>query len=148
MYLSAKLRSYKTYKGQKKDKRREGIRKLYPEMFMSGNIEYIGVEFEAGYWRKANHIHKWFVENVQDGNDDCRPHDVSRNDLKLLLKLCEEVKKINDSAEDLLPTTAGFFFGCTEYDEWYFKQIDNTIEIIKKCLKLPDDWDFEYHSSW
>ena len=22
-------------------------------------------------WRKANAIHKWFVDNVQDGVDDC-----------------------------------------------------------------------------
>lgn len=26
---------------------------------------------EIGYWRKANHIHKWFVDCVQDGEDDC-----------------------------------------------------------------------------
>ena len=26
---------------------------------------------EAGYWRKANQIHNWFVQNVQNGNDDC-----------------------------------------------------------------------------
>jgi hypothetical protein len=24
----------------------------------------------VGYWRKANAIHRWFVEHVQDGNDD------------------------------------------------------------------------------
>ena len=22
-------------------------------------------------WRKANAVHKWFVDHVQDGNDDC-----------------------------------------------------------------------------
>ena len=26
---------------------------------------------ELGYWRKANQIHRWFVENVQDGVDNC-----------------------------------------------------------------------------
>ena len=25
----------------------------------------------VGYWRKQNAIHNWFVENVQDGIDDC-----------------------------------------------------------------------------
>ena len=35
----------------------------------------------VGYWRKANHIHKWFVDNVQGGNDDCGDYLVS-------LKLC------------------------------------------------------------
>jgi hypothetical protein len=35
------------------------------------NVAYIVQE--AGYWRKANAIHRWFVDNVQDGNDDCKP---------------------------------------------------------------------------
>ena len=25
------------------------------------------IEEEVGYWRKANQIHKWFVDNCQDG---------------------------------------------------------------------------------
>ena len=29
---------------------------------------------QVGYWRKANQIHNWFVENVQDGEDDCCYH--------------------------------------------------------------------------
>ena len=28
----------------------------------------------VGYWRKANHIHKWFVDNVQNGEDDCKEY--------------------------------------------------------------------------
>ena len=28
----------------------------------------------VGYWRKANHIHKWFVDNVQEGIDDYREY--------------------------------------------------------------------------
>jgi len=27
---------------------------------------------EVGYWRKANQIHNWFVENVQNGIDECQ----------------------------------------------------------------------------
>jgi len=30
------------------------------------------IEENVGYWRKANHIHAWFVENVQNGVDDCK----------------------------------------------------------------------------
>ena len=36
------------------------------------------------YWRKANHIHKWFVDNVQDGCDNCAYYPVSNSDLKKL----------------------------------------------------------------
>ena len=30
------------------------------------------VRTEAGYWRKANQIHGWFVNKCQDGVDDCQ----------------------------------------------------------------------------
>lgn len=39
----------------------------------------------VAYWRKANQIHRWFVENVQGGDDDCREYYVSREQLKELL---------------------------------------------------------------
>ena len=40
------------------------------------------VTVELGYWRKANHIHKWFVDNVQNGVDNCGEYLVSKQDLK------------------------------------------------------------------
>src|SRR5437764_1408196 len=40
---------------------------------------------EVAYWRKANQIHKWFVDNVQGGRDDCREYYVSPEQLKELL---------------------------------------------------------------
>ena len=51
------------------------------------------IDEEVGYWRKANAIHKWFVDNVQDGNDDCKEYSVSMEDLEKLLELCKLVKK-------------------------------------------------------
>lgn len=52
---------------------------------------------EGIYWRKANQIHKWFVDNVQDGNDDCGRYYVSKDNLKNLLdtinSLFEKVSK-------------------------------------------------------
>lgn len=47
---------------------------------------------EIGYWRKANQIHNWFVEHVQDGEDDCCYHnEVTKELLEELLDTCEEV---------------------------------------------------------
>ena len=53
-------------------------------------------------------------------------------------------------AEELLPSRGGFFFGSTEYDEYYMQDIEDTIEIIKNVLATTD---FEtqmlaYCSSW
>lgn len=46
----------------------------------------------VGYWRKANAIHKWFVDNVQDGEDDCGYYEVSKEDLEELLSICKAIK--------------------------------------------------------
>lgn len=47
---------------------------------------------EVGYWRKANAIHKWFVDNVQNEVDDCGTYEVSKEKLKELLEICIEVR--------------------------------------------------------
>ena len=102
---------------------------------------------EAGYWRKQNQIHRWFVENVQKGVDNCGEYYVDIDDLKTLLDLCEKVKADHSLAEELLPSASGFFFGGTEYDEWYYNGIDNTIEILKEALE-DERGDYYYSSSW
>ena len=112
-------------------------------------IRYI-VE-EVAYWRKANQIHNWFVtnvQNVQNGIDECQNSYVSRETLEELLELCKQVRDDHSKAEELLPSTSGFFFGGTEYDEWYFDSIDNTIKIIEECLEDETADEFEYSSSW
>ena len=102
---------------------------------------------EAGYWRKQNQIHRWFVENVQKGIDNCGDYYVSKEDLETLLELCRKVKADNSLADSLLPSASGFFFGGTEYDEWYFNGIDNTIQILEEALE-DDRADYYYSSSW
>jgi len=46
---------------------------------------------EVAYWRKANAIHKWFVDHVQSGNDDCREYYVDQDQLRELVDLCKQV---------------------------------------------------------
>lgn len=203
-----------------------------------GSVE---VSKTIAYWRKANQIHNWFIENCGDGEDDCRPIPVGIDQLKELLQLCKEVREkakmgigliqifsgcsnLNDTyrkatpiydengsiaalttddeivegdllmigdffvvetgnlekesngktifykitgtgeyrayvfgetitnAEeiaDLLPTTEGFFFGSTDYDEYYLDDINNTIEqldnIIADHEEMVDDGVKEYN---
>lgn len=102
------------------------------------------------YWRKANHIHNWFVKNVQDGNDNCSEYWVSREQLKELKELCEQVIAEPREAYRILPTGEGFFFGSTDYDDWYFEQTRKTVKAIERYLGSPrfKDFDFHYQSSW
>ena len=98
-------------------------------------------------WRKSNQIHKWFVDNVQYGNDDCNRYEVSKEQLQELQNLCKKVLNNHELAKELLPTQSGFFFGPTEYDEFYFQDLEYTIKEIDKLLKLDYHW-YEYFSSW
>lgn len=106
---------------------------------------------EVAYWRKANEIHNWFVENVQNGDDDCCAHrEITISDLATLRELCTRVLIDPDLAEELLPTQSGFFFGSTNYDEWYKNDLENTIEQIDNILATTD-FNTEalyYVSSW
>ena len=136
---------------------------------------------KVGYWRKANQIHRWFVENAQKGIDDCGYYRVS---MKQLLELREKCLKVIEVAKikegkicvgrrytengwepimedgkcitnpeevaEILPTTAGFFFGSTDYDQYYLSDIEDTIEIIGSVLAGTnfDEEYIVYTSSW
>lgn len=115
----------------------------------SKRISYV-IE-EVMYWRKANHIHNWFVQNVQKGVDDCGNYHVTTEQLTQLAELCEQVAKTRETKG--LPTKSGFFFGGTEYDRYYYNDCIETAKAIRKLLKekTPEgcwEGDYYYHSSW
>ena len=110
----------------------------------------VTVEIPVMYWRKANAIHNWFVRELADEVDDCRPLELTVDRLRDLVKLCERVVDDNSKAEELLPTGEGFFFGGTEYDEYYFEGHRTHSGSSAVCggrdWKLRDmDW-LVYHS--
>lgn len=104
----------------------------------------------VGYWRKFNALHKWFVDNIQDGEDDCGEYWISDKQLKELLEILKKIHNKEGSPEELMPTTSGFFFGGTDYDECYYSDIKDSIEIIEEVLKDTDfnQADIYYQSSW
>ena len=108
------------------------------------------VIFSVAYWRKANQIHQWFVENVQDGVDECQEAYVPREKLEELLALCKEIIAEPSKDDELLPTASGFFFGSTDYDEYYMADVKHTADRIEKLLADPAfaKSDFYYQSSW
>ncbi|MED1125274.1 hypothetical protein [Bacillus atrophaeus] len=113
-------------------------------------IIYFSPFEEIGYWRKANHIHAWFVDNVQNNVDDCGIYPVSKAQLKKLKGVCQLVLNNMDHAATLLPTQSGFFFGSTDYDEYYKRDVEDTMRILSKAI---DETDFDkemivYSSSW
>lgn len=110
----------------------------------------VEVSFRVAYWRKANAIHDWFVKNAQEGVDECQEAWVSREQLQELIDICKQIIADTSKAEELLPTRSGFFFGNTDYDDWYIGQLQYTVERFEKILKDPalQKCDFYYQSSW
>ena len=115
---------------------------------------------EVGYFRKSNQIHNWFVEKCQDGIDECQSTIVPKEKLEELLNVCQTIIAPTKGplpdvvrvalAEDLLPTVGGFFFGSTEYDDYYFSKINDAIKILQEIIDTTnfDTEDIIYHASW
>lgn len=115
--------------------------------------------YEIGYWRKANHIHNWFVDNCADGVDECQKIYVSREQLEKLRRLCIEVLANRDNpkkASELLPCAEGFFFGSSDYDEYYYDNVEDTVRILDAAIEIIDskpeedwsEWHIIYQASW
>jgi hypothetical protein len=142
MYLSAKK-----YLSRFDDKEKEIAETVQGLINSPKPVQEIVVR--AAYWRKANQIHAWFVDNVQGGEDDCRSYWVSKEQIKELLDLCRKIKDDPENAEDLLPPREGFFFGSYAIDDGYMQDLDDTIEQLEPLLSDAfEHYSFEYQSSW
>ena len=107
------------------------------------------VSIKVAQWRKANQIHQWFVDNTQEGEDNCARYYVTREKITELRDLCQQVLADHSKAEELLPVSEGFFFGHYDYDDWYFGQLKETNTNLTRVLSnVPEKWDFYYQSSW
>ena len=143
MYLSAKRYIWKSddRDNNVQDKLNEVMKDDLPE-----GMRVQEITVDAMYWRKANAIHGWFVKNCQEGEDDCREYYVDREQIEELRTICKATLDGKDEGE--LEPTEGFFFGSYEKDEWYYKDLQETVEGLDKVLTLPNSYEFYYRSSW
>ena len=123
---------------------------------------YMTYVFPICTWRKANAIHKFFVDTCQNGNDNCQRHYVSRENLEELLETINTILAVKTpvarrtKAEELLPTDIeGCFFGSEDYDDWYFQDLKRTKSILEKVFDYEENAEagkcfdnFYYQSSW
>jgi hypothetical protein len=118
------------------------------------NTPSVRVVVTVAYWRKANAIHAWFVDNCQGGKDECQRSYVPREKLVELRDLtadtAEKIRAGDASAAEELPPRGGFFFGSTETDEWYLADLDDTVKQLDRVLGHPlsERVDYYYEASW
>lgn len=89
---------------------------------------------EDMYYRKVNSLYAYFADRLE--NEQCL---VTRADVEDIIDRSSKVLLAHDvevSAE-LLPTQSGFFFGSTQYDEYYY---DDIAEVHRKFTKYLEDW--------
>ena len=138
---------------------------------------------EVAYWRKFNALHGWFVEQCGGGVDECQEIYVGEDKMEELLKVLKQVSEVlnrskevvkvlqdwngkdyevksfdcEDELDGIFSPTQGFFFGSGEIDEYFKKDVENTIEIVENLLSenKEDDavkglygGDFYYRASW
>lgn len=120
---------------------------------LSEDESSVDVSTSLMYWRKANHIHKWFVDNIQDSVDDCRKYHLPLEKLKELKYTCDKVIEDPKNAGDLLPPGQGFFFGSSYIDDYYLDAVVYTSKRIEKILEYTHFINKEfieiyYQSSW
>lgn len=156
MYLNARTYVSRVDYSQKESKVNEvyvGLESLVPEdLTKYSSFGGISVSYPVGYWRKANAIHGWFVNELANGLDECQEIPVSRESLVKLHNLCLTAVNVPKIAAKVLPPTEGFFFGGGEVDEYYMQDLTDTIKIIDHILSIiPEDdhkWEFIYQASW
>lgn len=106
---------------------------------------------KVAYFRKVNFLLPAF--NYQE---NCSDIEVTKCEVEDLIASCNNVLALYDRhkagelneteladmvAEDL-PTEGGFFFGSTEYNEWYFKDVEYVRNEFTRILETLD-WENE-----
>ena len=122
-------------------------------------IDYVTEAFLT--WRKVNAIHKFFVDTIQDGEDDCKNYYLPKEVLKEFMVLIKEdieylrsceldanKKYIVDEDKINLKTQSGFFFGSTDYYEYYVEELEEALQILEQEDFNDDAIEYEYGSSW
>lgn len=101
----------------------------------------VNITEEILYWRKANHIHQWFVNNVQDGNDNCKEYYVSEKQLEKLLEICKKVRDASRLVPGKIHTETRFINGKREQLFENGKIIEDP-SIAQKLLPVTEGFFF------
>lgn len=87
---------------------------------------------EVAYFRKVNFLLPFF-----EYGENCSRLEIDDYKIDELLVKCKQVLEEHSLAETLLPTQGGFFFGNTEYNDWYFYYVK---EVYDKFSEIAEDF--------
>jgi len=91
------------------------------------------------YYRKVNFLYAFFPPTEEEMAI------IEKADAERLVEACNKVIKAYNNgnadwesvAEEELPTQSGFFFGSTDYDDWYISDVK---QVRREFAKLIKEW--------
>lgn len=106
--------------------------------------QIVDVRKDVAYFRKVNFLIPFFGYE-----DNCTDLQLLKSSVEDLIEACDKVLADHDCASEILPTEDGFFFGRTEYDDYYFADVRNVRDEFKEILSTVD-WENEelYMHCW
>lgn len=112
----------------------EPIKDLVGAKDESGNFEHVIVYVPAIYWRGIDSIHKWFVDTVQEGCDNCATYHVETDQLKELLEIVRE--KLKGKPDKMSDAQMG--------------EMERTRKELEREIKFAEEekCTFAYRASW
>ena len=132
-----------------KEKNQDLYKKIEPHIYLKGkHITWLAISVTEGKWNKAHSINGWFVEMIQDGENDCDYYEVSREDITELLSLCKTVMKYEDGKRE--DAFYGYSCGWSDTRKIDIETLEETINICQRILRK---FDFKnrtlfYTNSW
>lgn len=118
----------------------------YINEFIEYQQDKFGMDKEVGYFRKVNFLYAYFQDRLED--EGC---EVTKEDLNDIIAKCKEVLEKHDeeTSKKLLPTCDGFFFGSTDYDDYYYADVQNVMDKATEILaNLHKDEELSIYFSW
>ena len=106
---------------------------------------------ELAYFRKVNFLVNHFEIHGMDRNEP--KFEITKEMCTELKDRCEIVLQKPDYADTVLETTPGFFFGSTDYDKRYYKNVEEVLDELKESIlpafeDLKDDERIIFYISW
>ena len=151
MGLDSTIYARKCLYNTDRDALRELLLTLLPSSMRLDNMYYgSDICIPVCSWRKYDFLHRWFVNNVQGGEDDCRRYQVSHYELLSLYNECQRLVNQRNSqaamASDLSLDCGG---DAGLYDDEYWDTLQGIVDDLKPLVMdlIPAGFSFEYVGS-
>ena len=157
MYINVRKNAYKSFsiydkqKGVKDETYYPDDLNIFKDYIMANHakVTEITTQYMVGYFRKFNALHHHIVETYADGNDDCTPVYLYQDAVEEIRNRLKQVLDDHSKAEEMLPPCEGFFFGSTEIDEYYFKDVESAYYLFDMLANIDfTKYDVIYQASW